>query len=263
MKSPFPGMDPYLEQHWRDVHQSLVTYLRDALQPCLPSDLIVRAEERVYVSSEMAARGYREIYPDVRIVETEPLPLQPEPVAAAVAVAEPVVIELDAEPMTEGYLQVLEVGTDRVVTTIEVLSATNKKPGDGSRQYRQKQRELEVAGIGLVEIDLLRDGQRVLRVPENTLQSRLRTQYRVCVTRGWQQSRVLYYAIGLRSRLPAIKIPLRQTDEDAIIELQPLIEQAYRNGRYSSIDYREECRPPLAGEDAVWANDLLHAAGRR
>ncbi len=28
MPSPFPGMDPYLESHWRDVHHSLITYTR-------------------------------------------------------------------------------------------------------------------------------------------------------------------------------------------------------------------------------------------
>ena len=39
MKSPFPGMDPYLEQHWGDVHQAFVTYLRDSLQPQLPGGL--------------------------------------------------------------------------------------------------------------------------------------------------------------------------------------------------------------------------------
>ena len=27
--SPFPGMDPYLEHHWRSVHHRLITYLGD------------------------------------------------------------------------------------------------------------------------------------------------------------------------------------------------------------------------------------------
>ena len=32
MKSPFPGMDPYLEPYWTDVHARLTTYTSDALQ---------------------------------------------------------------------------------------------------------------------------------------------------------------------------------------------------------------------------------------
>ena|SRR5947209_5900130 len=49
MASPFSGMDPYLEQFWRDVHASLVIYLRDQLQGRLPPDLRARVEERVFV----------------------------------------------------------------------------------------------------------------------------------------------------------------------------------------------------------------------
>src|SRR5256885_6518067 len=52
VKSPFPGMDPYLEARWGDVHQSLITYARDALQPNLPPDLRARVEERVFVQTE-------------------------------------------------------------------------------------------------------------------------------------------------------------------------------------------------------------------
>jgi hypothetical protein len=35
-QNPFPGMNPYLEQHWRDVHTTLMVYLRDQLQGELP-----------------------------------------------------------------------------------------------------------------------------------------------------------------------------------------------------------------------------------
>jgi hypothetical protein len=36
MKNPFPGMNPYLEAHWWDVHTSLVPYMRNQLQRNLP-----------------------------------------------------------------------------------------------------------------------------------------------------------------------------------------------------------------------------------
>ena len=67
LNSPFPGMDPYLERHWGDVHQALVTYIRDQLQPSLPETVrMPRMQERVYIESP----GMRhESYPDVRVVE--------------------------------------------------------------------------------------------------------------------------------------------------------------------------------------------------
>jgi len=47
MKSPFPGMDPYLETRWGDVHTSLVTYARDQVQPQMPRALHVPVEEHI------------------------------------------------------------------------------------------------------------------------------------------------------------------------------------------------------------------------
>ena len=50
-KSPFPGMNPWLEKHWGDVHQAMITYARDAIQPQLPDDLVARTEERVFLET--------------------------------------------------------------------------------------------------------------------------------------------------------------------------------------------------------------------
>ena len=42
MNSPFPGMDPYLEQYWQDVHARLILYACDQLEDQLPGNLIAR-----------------------------------------------------------------------------------------------------------------------------------------------------------------------------------------------------------------------------
>ena len=47
MKSPFPGMDPYIERYWHEVHHRLITYAGDELQVRLPPHLSARIEERV------------------------------------------------------------------------------------------------------------------------------------------------------------------------------------------------------------------------
>ena len=67
MPSPFPGMDPYLESHWGDIHARIVIYACDQLQPALPKPLIARVEERVFVESALDSR--RALVPDVRIIE--------------------------------------------------------------------------------------------------------------------------------------------------------------------------------------------------
>ena len=51
---------------------------------------------------------------------------------------------------------------------------------------------------------------------------------------------------------------MRPTDRDVLLDLQPLIDQIYENGRYSEdIDYSELLRPPLSAAEAEWAAQLL------
>jgi Protein of unknown function (DUF4058) len=67
MASPFPGMDPYLEQFWGDVHHRLITYACDQLQGALPAELRARVQERVFVES--SAGSERTMYSDIRVIE--------------------------------------------------------------------------------------------------------------------------------------------------------------------------------------------------
>lgn len=261
MASPFPGMDPYLEQHWRDVHASLIIYARDQLQPRLPKSLRSRVEERVFVESDQGEG--RSMYPDVRVVERYPRS-EGEATGGGLAVAEPLVIQLGDEPVSQGFIEIIDVSSgNKVVTVIEFLSPSNKLPGEGQDQYLEKQQELRAAGVSLVEIDLVRIGRHVLSVPRHLIPPSHRTPCLVCVRRGWEPKKVEVYALPLQKSLPNIKVPLREADEDVALELQPLIDQCYRNGGYDDIDYTTDAKPPLDAVDAPWADELLRQAKRR
>lgn len=156
--SPFPGMNPFLEQHWSDVHTRLITYICDALATDLPMDLIIRAEERASVSSDEPARPER---------------------STAVPLAEPEVVLV--EPMTERWIEIREGA--RLVTVIEVLSPSNKRD-EGRAAYRLKQRDYLTALVNLVEIDLLRGGQPTVAVDVSRLRPTSGTAYTVCVSRA-------------------------------------------------------------------------------
>src|SRR5438445_9424625 len=213
MPSPFPGMDPYLEKHWGDVHTRLITYASDQLQKVLPRDLRARVEERLVVTGIGRPRP---IFPDVRVFETRRKPRRPANGAAGVAVAEPILIELPGEPETQRFIEIRDLSTgSRLVTVLEVLSPSNKQPGDAQEQYLRKQQELLQAGVSLVEIDLLRGGDWIVAVPLDLLEPGLRTPYRVVARRGWRRLEADYYPITLTERLPRIKVPLRPTDADA------------------------------------------------
>ena len=263
VKSPFPGMDPYLETRWGDVHQGLVTYARDALQPNLPPDLRARIEERVYVETE--TEQIRRIVPDVYIARPHPAKTGQAQRAEAggVALAEPMVFLLEDEPVTEGYIEIIERGGGKVVTVIEFLSPANKGGGEGQKLYLQKQRELLHSDTNLVEIDLLRSGQRVIAFPEHRIPQERRRDYLICVRCAWSERARELYAISLGERLPAIGIPLRESEQPAPLDLQALIDRCYENGRHDDINYAEPPLPAFEPDEAAWADALLKSAGRR
>src|ERR1700688_4955997 len=107
MKSPFPGMDPYLQQHWRDVHTRLTIYACDQLQGGLPTGLVARVEERVYLEKEGEAG--RSFYPDVFVAERRKRRSTAAASRGDVTLAEPVIIKFRNEPITEPFIQILDV----------------------------------------------------------------------------------------------------------------------------------------------------------
>jgi hypothetical protein len=257
MKSPFPGMDPYLENSWRDVHTRLITYSSDQLNEQLPSNLRCRVEERVLVEPGDEESLGRSIYQDVRVVE-RPGHGGGSMAAAAADVAEPLLLTAESEAATETYLEIIDLSSGRtVITVIEFLSHSNKSPGPGQKQYRKKQREILASSVSLVEIDLLRAGKRIQACGERIVPRRARTPYRACVRRAWIAGQFEFYPIALRDRLPGLRIPLREKDADVFLRLQPLIEQCYRLGRYDDIDYSLPLEPPLQGGDEEWAAGLI------
>ena len=263
MVSPFPGMDPYLERFWRDVHARLIIYAADQLQGNLPSDLRARVEDRVVV--EPGDGDSRSVFPDIRIVQRGHGPSHAATSQTNIAMLEPITLRLDDEPMTETFIEIIDVGSGKqVVSVIEVVSLANKVPGDSQEKYRRKRDELRSGAVSLVEIDLLRAGQRQFGVPRDRVPASHRTTYQVCVRKGWESSAVQIYPVPLRLRLPVIQIPLRQTDSPVPLDLQALIELCYRNGGYDDdIDYRSQPDPPLDAQDDAWADELLRSQGRR
>lgn len=256
MPSPFPGMDPYLENPaiWPSLHQRLITYSADVLQPVLKPRYHANIGERLYV-----VPVERSIYPDVSVIQRGGLPVPAG--AASVLVADtPTVLYLTPEEIREPFIEILDLTHGgQVVTVIEVLSPANKTPGEGLTLYRQKQKEIIYSSTHLVEIDLLRAGVPTALVPLDLLEPLQPWHYLVNIRRAPRRGKAEVYAVSLRQRLPRIIIPLTAPDPDAVLDLQAVFERAYENGAYADrIDYSQPPTPPLSPEDATWAATLLH-----
>ena len=258
MPSPFPGIDPYLEAHWGDVHTRLITYASDALHGMLPGDLYSRVEEQVFVESDEDEEVKTRI-PDVRVIEHRPPRVAREATATAtLGPPEPVFVGLLHEPETQRFIEIRDASSGhRIVTVIEILSPTNKRPGRGRTAYLMKLDELQDSGVALLEIDLLREGKPTLLSQYCSPSQEKRTTYRACVWRPKNPYEVEVYPIALREPLPPIPVPLRETDPDVLLDLQSLLTQAYNNGNYAlTTDYTYPPDPPLTAEDDDWAKQL-------
>lgn len=258
VKNPFPGMNPWLEEYWRDVHASMLVYARDQLNGELPDELTAAVDERLKIDvDEEVPRNY---LPDVAISESwdgslgQPL----GPGGVAVEAAEPTIVDVG-----EIKLRRLEITDSRghIVTVIEFLSPTNKITLESRMLWKRKRRETLGAGINWVEIDLLREGgwalpdyDELLTLPASG------TFYAACAIRARCVRQHEFYLFPLQKKLPAIRIPLRPNDRDVALDLQVLIDQCYERGRYGrKINYSEGLRPALSAEDLEWSRALLEA----
>jgi hypothetical protein len=249
MKSPFPGMDPWLEHpaRWPNVHQSVITYSRDALQRQIGDRYFVSIGERVYVEAPEQT-----CYPDVSILEQR----RAGGTALEVEADRPVVVILEAVEHREVFLEILDaVSGERVVTVIEVLSPSNKRPGQGRDLYRRKQDAVLASTASLVEIDLLRDGEPTVALPS---QRHADSAYRVVVSPAANRFRRELYPIRLRDPLPRVAIPLLEGDRPAVLDLHAVLDEAYEKGGFGRrIDYEKPPLPPLRPEDREWAHGML------
>lgn len=274
MKNPFPGMNPYLQAHWPDIHTRLIAYLADAINEKLPPGLQARAQEGLTVGVD---EDLRTIYPDVKVVEfnDDDAALDFEDdynsgndggvaVMDAVTVSIPKRIKVPRGTLTERWLEIIDLDAqERIVTTIEILSPANKR-SPGKEAFRQKQGECIAAGINLVEIDLIRGGDFVLTAPEAEVPIKYREPYRICIRRLRRPTTAEFFRATFREPLPNIPIPLRAKDRDIVVSLQPLIEDVIRKGRYTHINYQMPLSdPPLSEADEQWMDSLLKEAGLR
>lgn len=259
MHSPFPGMDPWLELHWRGVHARLITYVADHLAPQLPEPLVARPEEDVLVDADDEVS--RVIRPDVGVAETWNSETGSSPARPA-AVAEPLVLRVP-EPEVHRRVEIIDPASGgRVVTALEILSPSNKLPGRAREAYKAKQRDFRAGGVNLVEIDLVREGGWVFSADERVLPPRKRSPYMVCVFRAIRSWERAFYLLPLSERLPRIAIPLRRQDQDVVLDLQQVVDETYERGRYDRMDYCQPLDPPLSPDDAAWAKEVLRQAGR-
>jgi len=259
-------MDPFLEdpRHWPHIHHSLISEIQATLTSQLRPKYVAQIEERVYISDDRDP-GRKVIVPDVYVAQhSERRSIDPTVgnlEDSSIAVVEPIVrTTLIDDEIHEAYVSLFDVEQREVVAVIEVLSPTNKFPGsEGRKSYLQKRHDVMRSTTHLVEVDLLRAGDRIPVEPGLP-----DCEYLMHVSRNGDRPQAKLWAVRLDQRLPELRIPLRPEDDDARLDLQAVLNSVYDRAGYDLIaDYSREPVPPLSAEWNEWAQNRLAEKGLR
>lgn len=250
VKSPFPGMDPYLERPsgWRGVHTRLIVVISNLINEGLPDNFAVQIEGRLRVLDQSMRGIQSDIIPDLFLKRHDPIRAAQ---MDAVAIAHAVEIKpIFVETIEERWLEIVDQDNQQVVTTIEILSPFNKR-GDGYDQFEKKRKEVVAAGSSWLEIDLLRAGKRPFSILSDA------DYYAMMVRthpREW-----LAWPMMLEERLLTIGVPLSEGYDDIPLNLQTAIDNVYRDGRYArTVRYDEHTPTPvLTAAKQTWVAEQI------
>jgi hypothetical protein len=227
MPSPFPGMDPYLEDDklWPSFQHQLINCLYQILLPVLVDRYRARVGQRQYVAQQ-------ELLVSVIPVEHH-----------------------------EEYIEIRQRADGRLITLLEVVSPANKLTAAGRKAYLDKRGEGRACNSNLIEIDLVLQGQPMLDYSRDGLPD---WDYAVTVTRTTQPERYEIYTATLQKRLPRFRLPLAADDRDTVLDLHAAAARAYEQGNFGArIDYQQDPPMKLGDEDRKWLDELLAGQGLR
>ena len=268
--NPFPGMNPYLEHRdiWPDFHDDLAAQLRGTLGPQLPDRYRIALQRRVEVAEPFGdPSGLALMIPDA-LVTSEPggpgpassrsttaVMEAPAAVAAPPESATPVRVRMPREVRVT-WLRVERAPNREVVTIIEILSPTNKAPGEGRRRYIRKREAVIASGVNLVEIDLLRRGEPMpLETPPPA------SDYRILVCRALERPDALLYPFGVKQAIPRFELPLLPEDAGPEVDLGAIIDGMHHTARYGPVAGYENPppEPEFTPEVQQWVAERVAA----
>lgn len=253
MASPFPGMDPYLEDpaFWGDFHATFIGCWREAIGAALPDNYDARLDETINLV-EMSPEDIKTIYPDIAVDRERRRSKRGSSKSTGTLLLEPVRIPNEfVEQVRRRWIEIRHRPENKLVAILEMLSPFNKR-GEGFDEYRAKRKTILRQRVHLVELDLLIGGKRVQLVKPLP-----KADYYALISRADNRPNCEVYHWDLRDTLPTIPIPLRAPDPDILIDFAGVFRETYQRGRYARVlHYSKPPDAPLKRKDSQWASGL-------
>lgn len=257
MPSPFPGMDPYLEgSTWMNFHGQLCAEIARQLTPKLRPRYVALLNERFVTEMPDGLAVTTSLSPDVGVVRSTSIRSQSG--ATGLAEAPLRIATAIPESFRQFSVEVRDRQERRLVTCIELLSPTNKR-GQGREEYLARRARLLHSSAHLLEIDLLREGERL-----PMLEALPPAPYFIFVGRYEDRPQTSVWPVYLESAVPAVAVPLLPGDSDVGLDLQLAISNVYDQCGYDlNVDYARSPEIALDPQAASWSEELLRNAGLR
>lgn len=263
MPSPFPGMDPYLEDpgFWQGFHSSLLGAMRASLTPQLPAGYYAELEQHIWFREENPVDGLRLARPDLYLLEGPKEPGAKRRPAGGAAVSEPtarVTLPKIVREVGHHAIRIRDGRNRRVVTAIELFSPSNKEAGVERERYLLKRNEFLANDTSLVEIDLLRRGHRL---PIGTVQD---GDYYIYVTDAAWYNEVSVWVFTVRDPIPPVPVPLPAPHPPITLAIRPCLDRVYAEANYGpQLGYDGPPAHRLRPTDAEWATALLRTRSKK
>lgn len=256
MVSPFPGMDPFLEGYlWPDVHNRFATVIAELIAGAIAPKYVARIE--LYTVEDSNPEGDIGImYPDVEILRRKNIVEEPalaysekSTVLSAATISIPDTMPIEVRIPT---VEIRDRQSNQLITTIEILSPVNKRE-PGLIPYREKRKHLHELGVHLLEIDLLRRGQRPFNHPYLP-----KNHYIVTLVRA-ETNRTDVWGFDIQDPMPVVPLPLKAPDADVPLDLGKVLNIIYERSLYHlSINYKETPPPPeFSAEEQTWMRKVM------
>lgn len=258
MRSPFPGMDPYLEGHlWTSCHAFLATEIAKELTPRLRPKYIALPERKyITAAAEDILISAPRVYPDVGVHRAKALGAS----RPQTALLEPPVKMRTQVTISAPHFHILvrDVERRRLVTAIELLSPSNKH-GPGRAQYLRKRQRFLRSSAHLLEIDLHHRGKRAPMLDPYPAGA-----YFVLLCRARRRLLTEVWPIAIDQPLPPVPVPLLRGDDDVPLDLQKVFTRVYEDGGFDLvINYRKPPDVELPSDEAAWVDQHLRHVGMR
>jgi hypothetical protein len=238
MKSPFLGMNPWLEGYlWLDVQQALASVISEMIAPLIAPKYVTHIAPTMIMDYD----------PVSEIGITYPK-ITPEPNSEFI---DDIPFKLPIKSRTY-VVELRDAANNKLITAIEILSPVNKR-NPNLIDYRKKIDDLHKRGVHVIEIDLLRRGTRPFS------SKKVLSHYQMMLLRA-QLNNALIWSVNIQDKLPVLPVPLRAPDLDVFLDLGNAMDIIFeRSLYYLSIDYAKDPAPPVfAEQDLAFIQEIVN-----